>query len=120
MLLIRWTRSVAGQVPSDATWRQLLSDMVKVHELALPAIGTSAVHDIFGAVLLSHGDFKLAHEMVTVRSGGAGAGVTGGARVPALQLTSPHKLVLEASREYFDNAASADRTDDMIAKAKEW
>ncbi|RCH85839.1 hypothetical protein CU097_005433 [Rhizopus azygosporus] len=104
-LCIRIASQAAGGVESggarfdqDDDWRELLDDMLRLQDGGKGVFGkldSEEVLEVFFSSLLRCGRFKLAKELILGRN-------------KLIDITKAEKLVIDAEREFFDNATSGD------------
>ncbi|CAO3702304.1 unnamed protein product [Rhizopus stolonifer] len=104
-LCTRMASQAAGGVESggshfdrDDDWRELLDDMIRLRDDGKGVFGkldSATILEIFFSSLLRCARFKLAKELIL-----------GGNQL--IDITKAEKLVIDAEREFFDNATSGD------------
>ncbi|CEP07230.1 hypothetical protein [Parasitella parasitica] len=113
-LCIRMSSQAAGGVESggpkfdrDDDWRELLDDMVRLNGDGQGIFGkldNAEILEIFFSSLLRCGRFKLAKELIL-----------GSRRI--MDITKAEHLVIDAEREFFDNATSGNMNSGSLKKA---
>ncbi|KAI8330855.1 secretory pathway protein Sec39-domain-containing protein [Chlamydoabsidia padenii] len=113
-LCIRMASQAAGGVETggaqfdrDDDWRELLDDMLRLHDDGKGIFGkldTTEIMEIFYSSLLRCGKFNLAKELVV------------GPR-SLMGLEQAEKLVIDAEREFFDNSSTGNMNTDNMKKA---
>ncbi|KAG1645897.1 hypothetical protein G6F44_001360 [Rhizopus delemar] len=115
-LCIRMASQAAGGVETggarfdrDDDWRELLDDMIRLRDNGQGIFGkldSAIVLEIFFSSLLRCARFKLAKELIL-----------GGNKL--IDITKAEKLVIDAEREFFDNATSGDMDSGSLKQAWE-
>ncbi|KAI8640795.1 secretory pathway protein Sec39-domain-containing protein [Parasitella parasitica] len=113
-LCIRMSSQAAGGVESggakfdrDDDWRELLDDMVRLNGHGQGIFGkldNTEILEIFFSSLLRCGRFKLAKELIL-----------GSKRI--MDITKAEHLVIDAEREFFDNATSGNMNSGSLKQA---
>ncbi|KNC97239.1 uncharacterized protein SPPG_07625 [Spizellomyces punctatus DAOM BR117] len=94
---------------SEDEWSGLLDDMLELHQLGvLDRVPRRDIYVEFLSVVLSSGKFRLAKRIMQPESG-----------LPPLPSDVSETLVINAAREFFDNAHSGDMNHGLMKKARD-
>lgn len=92
-------------------WLALLTDMNSLRARLFTKVSTDSVQELYLSSLMSSGEFELAQELLHPKR----------KKTPiTLPLATLEKLVIEVSREYFNNAESGKANNPELENALKW